>query len=786
MGMRSMGCSGARRSGGRLRLENLEARDVPAVVGGLDPSFGTGGKFAAFPTASTIGGVAVDVAGRTVLAGSIPGPGGSDFLVIRLNPNGTLDNSFGVGGKAVIDIAGGDDAARGVATDAAGNVVVTGTTGAAGNMMGFVRLKAADGSLDTTFGGGGTGTKVFAPSAGFNNIASNDVLVAPDGGIVATGNSLSAGLKNSLMVVRLTPDGSAVDPTFNGGTIKLIAFQFGVGSDNLGESVVLSGSNIVIGGRTNNGAPGAVNQFAAVRLTANGNFDPAFAGGSVVSFSLVPGTDSTAFAATVDAAGNIYLGGIGGAVSLAGVAKLTPAGDLDPTFGTGGIFIQQVGTAFSEGDGIAVQTSGRVVLTGTAQVSVTGFDFFALQLTPSGTLDPGFNPTGPTPGINRFDFGTVAANFVGASVATPEGRIVIAGTDSTVGGVRAARLIGTVEKGTSLVVGGSTDGRSQVFTPTRATGQYPVTPTATVTAFGTTTTNSRVAAGDVNGDGFPDSILVTGPGVPIRVTVVSGKDNTTVLVPAFDPFGGDFTGGGFVAAGDFDTSGRAMFVVTPDQGGGPRVSIFALTPTGLVTKANFFGIDDPNFRGGARAAAGDVNGDGVPDLAVAAGFGGGPRIALFDGKTVLSGTPTRLLNDFFAFPGTDSVNLRNGAFVAAGDVNGDGFADLISGGGPGGAPRVFILSGQLVAAGTIQTAYNSPVANFFVAGNSADRGGVRVAATDADGDNKADVVAGSGSETPARARVYLGKNFVGTGEPGTFQDLTVFGGATLADGIYVG
>ena len=50
--------------------------------------------------------------------------------------------------------------------------------------------------------------------------------------------------------------------------------------------------------------------------------------------------------------------------------------------------------------------------------------------------------------------------------------------------------------------------------------------------------------------------MVTGPGVPIRVAVISGADNSTVLVAPFDPFGGDFTGGGFVAAGDFDGDGR--------------------------------------------------------------------------------------------------------------------------------------------------------------------------------------------------------------------------------------
>ncbi|HEX4610737.1 MAG TPA: VCBS repeat-containing protein [Urbifossiella sp.] len=354
------------------------------------------------------------------------------------------------------------------------------------------------------------------------------------------------------------------------------------------------------------------------------------------------------------------------------------------------------------------------------------------------------------------------------------------------------RVVGTVDIGavevqkpTPLVTSGPPGGQAQLFTPA-AGGTFPSAPTATVAPFGSLTGNVRTATGDVNGDGIPDTILVTGPGVPIQLAVISGADNTTVLVAPFDPFGGGFTGGGFVAAGDFDGDGKDEFLVTPDQGGGPRVTIFSLSGGTATMKANFFGIDDPNFRGGARAAVGDVNHDGTPDLIVAAGFGGGPRVAVFDGKTAFSGSPVKLVSDFFAFPGSDAVNLRNGVFVAAGDVDGDGFADLIFGGGPGGAPRVSILSGALVAANNVAGAQGAPLANFFVAGNSADRGGVRVAALDADGDNKADVVAGSGEGSPGRVRVYLGKNFSGAGEPATFQDVTIAGGAAVTDGVFVG
>lgn len=91
-----------------------------------------------------------------------------------------------------------------------------------------------------------------------------------------------------------------------------------------------------------------------------------------------------------------------------------------------------------------------------------------------------------------------------------------------------------------------------------------------------------------------------------------------------------------------------------------------------------------DFRGGERVVLGDVNGDGIGDLVVSAGFGGGPRIAVFDGLELSLGRETRLLNDYFHF----EQELRNGAYVAVGDINGDGFADVIGGGGPA-AVRAF-------------------------------------------------------------------------------------------------
>jgi hypothetical protein len=124
-------------------------------------------------------------------------------------------------------------------------------------------------------------------------------------------------------------------------------------------------------------------------------------------------------------------------------------------------------------------------------------------------------------------------------------------------------------------------------------------------------------------------------------------------------------------------------------------------------------------------------------------------VSIYNGASMTAGGFTQKLTaDFFAF-GSDVT--RDGAYVASGDVNGDGYDDLILGAGAGGGPRIEVLDGrQLAATGT-----QAPLADFF-SGATTRRDGVPVAARDLTGNGLADIIAGGGSTQTVS--IYYAKN----------------------------
>ena len=177
---------------------------------------------------------------------------------------------------------------------------------------------------------------------------------------------------------------------------------------------------------------------------------------------------------------------------------------------------------------------------------------------------------------------------------------------------------------------------------------------------------------------------------------------------------------------------KAIIVVGTDVGGLPEVKVFDARTMAL--KFDFFAYN-PYFSGGVRVAAGDVNGDGVPDIITGPGPGGAPEVKVFNGVT------GKLMRDFFAFPSA----VTTGIYVASGDLNGDKFDDIVVGLDAGASPEVKAFSGKTGAVLFDFFAYNP----FFT-------GGVRVAVGDTNGDGFADIITGPGPGALPEVKVFSG------------------------------
>jgi uncharacterized protein (TIGR03118 family) len=283
-------------------------------------------------------------------------------------------------------------------------------------------------------------------------------------------------------------------------------------------------------------------------------------------------------------------------------------------------------------------------------------------------------------------------------------------------------LLGTLQQVQTIVTGADAGGGPQVNVINAVTGSVKSSFFAFDPSF---RGGVRVATGDVNGDGVPDIVTSPGPGGSPEVRVFDGKTQAKIMdFMAFDPH---FLGGINVAVGEFDGDNHADIVVSADTGGGPEVAIFSGADGHQI---NAFFAYDPRFLGGVRVAVGDVNGDGHVDLITAAGPGGGPHVKVFDGTTVANPTPT-VIDSFMAF----DPNFHGGAFVAAGDTNGDGKADIIIGSGAGMTNNVRVFSGADL---TVLHSFMPLAADFM--------GDVRVAAVaDINDTAKADIVTTAGA-----------------------------------------
>ena len=177
----------------------------------------------------------------------------------------------------------------------------------------------------------------------------------------------------------------------------------------------------------------------------------------------------------------------------------------------------------------------------------------------------------------------------------------------------------------------------------------------------------KVAAGDFTGDGITDAAVAAWRGGEPRVKIYNGATGT--LFRTLRPFGSSYSGGFELSAGDLDGDGRAdLFVGRAD--GATQVLVYDVISTALLNTFDAFPEGIPSDEtGGVHIAAADVTGDGLADLLVSpGGLSARPLVRVLDGA---SGT---LVREVAVFP----ASFRGGVSVAGGDVDGDGYGDIIA------------------------------------------------------------------------------------------------------------
>ena len=275
-------------------------------------------------------------------------------------------------------------------------------------------------------------------------------------------------------------------------------------------------------------------------------------------------------------------------------------------------------------------------------------------------------------------------------------------------------------------------GRAMQIAPSFASAAttQPTTPVSTISVRPTSSPSHNIVTASAT------------PGLPPTVRIFT---SIGALVTQFDAFAPTFLGGVRVAVGDIDGDGKDDIVAVPAPGGGPQVRVFGMDGK---FKSQFFAFESTS-RTGLNVATGDVNNDGTEEIVVGEDAGGNGRVRTF----MMDGAQVSEMKPFNDFPGTlvPSGSIR----VATGDVDGDGNDEIIvsrgarstsSGSSTGFGPEVRVLSATGPTIGTVLSQFDAYAPTY-------DRG-VYVSAGDLNGDGLDEIVTGTDAGGGPQVRVF--------------------------------
>jgi uncharacterized delta-60 repeat protein len=384
---------------------------VSGQAGSLDLEFGDSGKVVTnlgfrFDEAEPM---AIQSDGKIVLGGD----SNNDFALVRYEVDGSLDESFGIGGIVRSDFENSFDRMSAMALQSDGKIVSAGDGGK--HIFNFAVMRHnIDGSLDGDFGQDG---KIIT-SIDSVSIYVEDLVIQNDGKIIVAGGAQNYGIGSDgdFAIIRYLTNGK-IDSTF--GYNGIVRTDISNHSEDNGKAITLlpNGEFIVAGYSDSNN--GEDDNFAMVKYLPNGSIDNSFG---------INGRTSTDFnnsydlpnAIAIQQDGKIVLAGYSEYPRRFAVARYNEDGILDQDFGEGGLVLISFDSGYNSAEAVAIDSKGNILVAGdSAQESY--FDFSLARLKPNGNLDPEFGENGKV----ITDFNAQSAST--AMALQQDGKIVLAG-----------------------------------------------------------------------------------------------------------------------------------------------------------------------------------------------------------------------------------------------------------------------------------------------------------------------------------------------------------------------
>lgn len=400
---------------------------------------GTGGQSASGTSTGTGGSGGEGEGAVTVGTGGAAGTGGAGDTG---GAGGTGGGTGGTGGGTaeeatpiIIPISDtGHDRFFGVAFDPQGNIYATGVTSSSTEATADYAMIVArflpTGQLDPSFGTNGVATHNVA--VGTNGEVARGIVVQSTGKVVIAGAVEHAGATDArdrdIAAVRFNTDGT-LDKTFGTEGVAILDLSEGevVGNSYVADSQwglsLFSDDALLITGAQK--APGRTDtDFAVVRLNADGAFDAGFGTNGVATLDINQ-QGASPRTGTILPDGSVVMAGYtrdADDIVSPVLFKLTSKGELDPSFGVGGVFNQIVLPSVTETYGAALQGTSFVTAGYGRSTPAESLDWISLRITSNGTLDTTYG----TDGVARVDVAGFSDNARGL-VTLPDNRVMLIG-----------------------------------------------------------------------------------------------------------------------------------------------------------------------------------------------------------------------------------------------------------------------------------------------------------------------------------------------------------------------